>query len=227
MKNEELYKRFNKLEDFEIDEEFTNACYDGDLDVVQYLLKTPEFEINIIQECINHGFFKACQNGKLSVVRYLLTDPDLYENANIHASEDNGLNWACSEGHLELVKYLLTSPELKEHANIHAPNIFMRACSDGHVEVVRYLLTSSDLKENANIHEGNDAGFKGAFLNKKLDIIQFLVFDMNIDKTKEIENFLAEYSNEQVENMFILRELNENLEKELPSDKINTKRMKV
>lgn len=135
----------------------------------------------------------------------------------------------CNSGHLDIVKYLLTSPDLKEHVDIHACNDggFQWACLNGHLDIVQYLLTSPELKDHVNIHTAKDYGFQWSGINNHFNIIQYLILDMNIKKTKDIQEYLKEYPNEQIENMFKLRDLNKKLEKELVSDKINNKKMKV
>lgn len=103
---------------------------------------------------------------------------------------------------------------------------FRIACLHGDLEVIKYLLTSSDLKQQADIHFQRDVGFKYACQNS-LDIVRFFVFDMNIEKTLTIKQYLKKFPNEQVENMFKLRELNQKLEKELDSANIRNKQIKV
>jgi ankyrin repeat protein len=182
------------------------------------------------QNKLNKEFIDACENGHLEVVKYLLTSPELKKHVNIHVFNDYGFRFACVNGHLNIVQYLLTSPDLKNHANIHSQNDlgFQWACGKGHIKIVQYLLTSVDLKDHANIHADDDYGFKYVCSNGQLELIKYFIFDMAIKKTKAIIKYLNEHPDEQIEKMFNIRELNDKLDKNLSSDKIDIyKKMKL
>ena len=97
--------------------------------------------------------------------------------------------------------------------------VFVSACSAGDLDVVKYLLESDELKEHADIHAENDFGFILACNNGHLDVIKWLIFDYNIEKTKEISNFLKSNKDDdfvaQVKEMFASRDLKEDLSKSL------------
>lgn len=105
--------------------------------------------------------------------------------------------------------------------------MFKDACAQDDLGEVKYLLTSPDLKEYADIHDDNDYGFKLACFKGYLNIIKFLIFDINIKKTEQIEKYLTKNPNEQVKNMFKIRELNKRLNNELKSDNIINKKIKL
>ena len=96
---------------------------------------------------------------------------------------------------------------------------FVDACEVGDLDAVKYLLTSDELKEHADIHAENDFGFILACNNGHLDVIKWLIFDYNIEKTKEISNFLKSNKDDdfvaQVKEMFASRDLKEDLSKSL------------
>lgn len=145
---------------------------------------------------------------------------------------DDDFVWACLHGEVEKVKYLLTSPELKIHANIHteSDNGIIVAFKQDNLEMIKYLLSSPDLKEHANIHANNEQPFRLAAHTDKVEIVQYLIFDYKIEKTESIEDFLiktASKFSEQIQNMFVIRELNQQLEKELISDNIREKKLKL
>ena len=87
-------------------QQFYEACKNGNLTTVQYLLNNYNIDVRAKNE---EGFRWACQNGYLNVVQYLLEN-----NFNIDAHADNeyGFRLACQRGHLNVVKYLLTKMEL-------------------------------------------------------------------------------------------------------------------
>lgn len=159
---------------------FQRVCQNGHLDIVRYLLTSPDIKKHAdIHANGDKGFELACKEGRLNIIHYLLTSPELTEHIDIHANGDHGFVMACKFGHLDIVRYLLTSPELTEHANIHAEDgmALVLACDNGHLEVVRYLLTSQDLTDHANIRASDkypDLPFIATYINKHIDIIYYL-----------------------------------------------------
>lgn len=266
-----VYNKYRKLSAEKINHAFIDACHDGNLNEVRYLLTSTDLKNNAnIHYYDDSGLSDACWHGHLHVAKYLLTSPELIEHANLNNHEEKNcgslLN-ACGAGHFEIVQYLLTSPELKEHAFINAS--FMppldAACESGHFEIVKYLLTSPDIQEhaeisisslvsavskdqldilkyllnttnlqkNCNIHEHNDFLFKRAIYHESTMCMEYLIFDFNINLTDSINNYLnnpektKENFTEQIKKMFLAREINQSLEKELSSDKIIKKQPKL
>ena len=106
---------------------FRMACEKGHLEVVKYLLTSPE----LIEA--GHTF------------------------ANLHAVNEAGFRWACAYGHLEIVKYLLTSHQLKEAGhtldNLHADREegFRWACENKRWDVVRWLVMDYEIEKTPAI----------------------------------------------------------------------------
>jgi len=104
------------------------AAFDGDLDVVKYLIdKGADIHAND-----DNALKQAASRGHLEVVKYLVE-----KGANIHADNNDSLRWAASNGHLEVVKYLV-----EQGADIHAENekALRWAVRNGHLEVIKYLI---------------------------------------------------------------------------------------
>jgi hypothetical protein len=186
------------------------------------------------QEILNLRFTAACLAGNLEEVSYVLSSPKLKVHADIHTRYDQGLLYACNGRHYELVKYLLSSPDLKEYADIHASDglVLLQCCEDGNLDMVKFLLSSPHLKEHANIHADDDSAFIAACIHRHLDIIQYFIFDQNVPKSSYIKEYLNDQNNdkkfvEQVNHLFSLRNLGENLEKELCNDIQNTRKIKI
>ena len=108
MINQELKEKYKKLNQKELNEQFIDACAQGQLKVVKYLLTSPELKEHAdIHDKDDEGFIWACYQGHLEVVKYLLTSPELNEHADIHAENDEGFICACAQGYLEVIKYLI------------------------------------------------------------------------------------------------------------------------
>lgn len=127
---------------------------------------------------------------------------------------DDAFIWACLQGQLDKIKYLLTSPELKIHADIHTEgdNGLMLAFRKNHFDIIKYLLTSKDLKDHANIYNNNCQPFERACLHSNQEVLEYLVLDYKIEKTKEIQDYLLKYPKDVVNKLFQTRELEEQLE---------------
>lgn len=211
------------------------AITKGSLDDIKYIFTSPfvknKHEINIH---LNKETFleEACTYGHLEIVKYLLTSTDLKEHSDITANSHYCFQQACQNGHLEIVKYMATSPELKIHSDILAANnsALQNACCKNHTEIVKYLLTSPDLK----VHPGMDdftlrdhGSFKLASINNSLDVLQYLIFDYYIEKTDYLKFIMENYPNSEVEKMFKLRDIHDELKQELLTDNSQPKKLKL
>lgn len=81
----------------------------------------------------------------------------------------------------------------------------------GSLEVLKYLYESDKIKKNINIHAKNDAPFRMATRMGKYDILEYLIFEQNIEETKEIKDYLFKNPNKVVSAMFKARTLNAQL----------------
>jgi ankyrin repeat protein len=213
------------------DDALHGACSNGHLAVVDYLLTSPELKEHAdIHACLDWALSTAARAGNLDIVKYLLTSPKLTEHCDIHADDEFTLQMACASGSLATVEYLLTSSELTELAQIRPENHLTVVASNGHLDIIKFFLESPKLKPNLNVHEENDVIFIEASKSQQINIIQYLIFDLNIDINENINKYLNQEVNsfiKQVRHMFEMRDTNKSLEKELPSDKINQKKPKL
>ena len=199
------YKHMNQDE---LNEELLQVCEKGNLNIVKYLLTSPELT--------EHAYIN-------------------YKNNN---DGWNALTLTCEYGYLDIVKYLLTSSELKEHIDIHSKNSYgsnalILACSYGYLDIVQYLLTSPKLKENSDIHHKDNDGYNALMIacaNRCFDIVQYLIIDMNIKIDKETMNWLQGNNEHKIVYQDALkliesRDLYQKLSNYIDSDKINNKKI--
>jgi hypothetical protein len=209
---------------------FRIACVYGHLDIVRYLLTDKNLKEKIdIHIDDDIGLALAASYGELKIVKYLLTSPELKEHANIQADDNKVLKAACIFGDVGLVKYLLSSPELKQHADVTVENnfCFIESLSLGHIDLAKYLLTFDEIRNHPNFDKHKEKVFQKALanienseeINGRMLAIKFLIFDLNIEKNQQIENYLSDLNFKQIEDWFSLRELNKSLENELPVSK--------
>jgi hypothetical protein len=105
---------------------------------------------------------------------------------------------------------------------------FIRMCFFADFEYIKYLLTSPEIDLHANVHANNDKGFANLIedlpkaqqadcRDRTTEIIHYLIFDFNIEKTPAIEEILKSRGElaEPYRKMFETRELNNSLSNEL------------
>ena len=157
MINQELKEKYKKLNQAELNEQFIDACKSGRLEVVKYLLTSPELTEHANIHAENDlGFRSACVQGHLEVVQFLLTSPELKEHADIHARNDFGFICACDLGHLEVVKYLIIDMNIDKTIQIEK---YLNENKDNeNVQQTIELFNTRDLHHqlNENIKDNKD-----------------------------------------------------------------------
>ncbi len=178
---------------------------------------------------IDTKFIQSCQFGLLDDTRYLLNSNDLPIKANLYRFDGMGLQYACYYGHLNVAQYLLTSPELKETVDIYTYKkpfeLVEEFIKTGNIDAVKFFISF----ENKYVFKPSKiAEFTIKNINENnLDLARYLIFDLNIKRSKPIDKLLLENPNEEIEKMFQLREVNKSLNKELRDNKATNLRMKL
>ena len=94
MINQELKEKYKKLNKQKLNEQFIDACKNDDLDIVKYLLTSPELtEHADIHAQDDLGFKWACRYGHLEVVKCLIIDMNIdkknYIEKYLNKNKDN------------------------------------------------------------------------------------------------------------------------------------------
>ncbi len=118
---------------------------------------------------------------------------------------------ACANGQLNHIKYLLNSPELIEKADIHTENdaAFIGLCYYGYLDCSSHVL----LKKISETKYYSEADYENT--------LKFLIFDINIEKTIYIKDFVESLKMKNIElfnminHMFTIREIKKELEIQL------------
>ena len=117
-------------------EQFDNACKDGNLELAQQLLRdNPDFDIDKSYHGTPPPFILACWKGQLAVAKWLLeVKPDI----NISYSHELAFCTACMHGRLEVAQWLL---QVKPDIKILAVNgcAFTWSCVWGYLNVAQWL----------------------------------------------------------------------------------------
>jgi hypothetical protein len=203
------------------------ACANDKTDIIKCLMDSPELHNRINREHYITEYFKiACANGRLKTVEYLSTADNINrENPKLLFSI--GLTYATRDGKLNITKYLLEHfKDLINEDVIKTGQLVNTACEYGELEILKYLHSINILNKD-NIHQDDDANFRIAYDNNKLEIIRYFIFDLNMDKTEDIKQILSEKKNKEIEHMFALRDLNKELHSDLEVKQSINKKLKV
>jgi hypothetical protein len=214
--------------------EFREVCMFGHVDSVNFLLFSPEAPpLPNIQEQVVKAMNIACRYSHFDLIKYVFS---LEKSHNIILSEQilfNAIDNAARLGKIDVISFFFFPDESSNSSKIpihkYGSNLLITAVRENQYEVVDFLLTHNKLKNHIDIHQQNDLAFKYAVKNNNEKLLEFFIFDMNIQITKDIEEFLLiDLPSIQVaKRMFAARDLNDVLEKELRSDRICKNKIKL
>jgi ankyrin repeat protein len=186
------------------------ACAEGHLDIVTYLLTSPELiEHANVQHSNNVALKCAGESNNLELIKYLIESPTLNYHCDINT--EYFFENFCTSGNLKTIKYL-TNPDslgLISFENLH--NGFIKSCQYGRLEVIQYFLSLTELKQYADRLFDNDRAFKTCVIHEQDSLIEYFIFEHNIQLTDKISNFILEHNRPDITALFHKRELNNNL----------------
>jgi len=181
-----LFEKFKDKFYVEINMDFINACKNGNLEEVKYLLNSKHLKANANVEYEGFkGFLFACAKGQLNIIDYLIAKESWKYDFQQHY--ENALKFACAKGHFEIVKFLLTSDMVKGRDDIIINPGFVSACESGEIEIVKYLFENykDRLDKFSNCNSFTIENYlKGALTrackNGQLDTLSFLLKQVKI-----------------------------------------------
>ena len=99
MINQELKEKYKKLNKEELNNQFINACQNDDLDIVQFLLTSPELKEHAdVHAKYDLGFRVACRSGRLEVVKCLIIDMSIEKTIHIETYlNENNIKNMCNK----------------------------------------------------------------------------------------------------------------------------------
>lgn len=163
-----------------------------------------------------------------------MNDPKIEVYKNLSQNDINDIFVkACRDNDLPTVEYLLTSSEIAIRAEINAKDAFgsvglCAAIASRSTEVAKFLMTSPKLSDKADIHINDESPFYYSVVNENKDLIELFIFDLNIEKTKLIIDYMADFDDDgYAEKLFAMRELTQELEKNLSTTGKIQRPMKV
>jgi len=135
----DIQQKHNIQNMIDIQNIFIDACGNGQLDVIKYLLRYENINIHINNE---KAFITACHGGNIDIVKYLINYCEKYdEKINIHADYDKAFFLCCINNRIDVIEYLLKYCE-KNNSIIDIKNreIFSYTCASGSLSIIKLLL---------------------------------------------------------------------------------------
>lgn len=221
-----------KLDILQLNEELIFGCGNNRLDIVQYVLTSPELQKHADIHYENESALRmACSQGFINIINYILNSPDLKDHANPDIPGLSIIETATYNGRLDVIKYFLNHPKFEASSlkQITGHPLVM-ASGHGFLDIVQYFLTEPKFKDLTDLHANKESAFKFACSNEQFTIIKYYIFDMNIEKSENITNWLLNRKNDftiEVDRLLVIRELNKDLNIELDENKSNKMKVKV
>ena len=170
-----FYEQYKLFIDISAENEFAfrYACYNGHLDLAQWLYKIkPTIDISVQNDL---AFCWTCNEGHLDLAQWLYK---IKPTIDISAKDEYAFRGACINGHLELAQWLY---QIKPTIHISAEDeeAFRLACENGHLALIKWLQTlipyglyyTFEVDENNKITSYSTEKLNYSFLKKRLDIV--------------------------------------------------------
>lgn len=204
------------------------ACCHNNLEVLKYLLLSGSKDFT--RYSLTSSLVIASIEGHTKIIKHLLCD----NMTNLHDFSKElsvMLNYACEQDNYEMCKYLLESNEIKQRANHRAKKdeALVIACESGSLEIVKYLTTSKKLQTQCNPRAQKDLPFKSAYTKGHISVIDFFIFDLNIELDKPLLSLIGKNKSlkNKVLEKFTIRDEKYNLNKEIIKKIVKPKKTKT
>jgi hypothetical protein len=136
---------------------------------------------------------------------------------------------SCLKGDLANVRNMLSSGKMASSLEKNPyllDEAMLEASHSRKNDIVKYLLSSPELKKHANVHTMKDMIFRTTSVNGNNEILNFIIFDLNIKKTDTIQGCLDREQHSLAFELFRQRDI-KNLQQEINEElSINQKSKK-
>jgi hypothetical protein len=205
---------------------FLGACESNNLDVIKFLIDNRNSGDNMNMSQIVSDGLKISLNAptrNYDLIRYLAREPKL---SRVLYAKDYLPGKAASEDDLVLLDAILDLKDTSKYNVYMWPkeDIIRDGCANDNSIVIKHFFTTPKLKDVLDL----TSTFKEASRHQNHDLLSFFIFELNIDKTEDIAEFMEKDNNEKARKMFKIRELNDSLMQNLDANKLTkTKKPKL
>ncbi len=250
-------KNYSLLSEYDLNVELVKACGRGDLDLAKYLINSKELPYNAVikfnkwepiklatslgqleivkhylddiqNEYPNIVFNVACRHGQLEILKHLFTTSEFVSDRRNLSIVGSPL--AAYHGHVNVLEYFVTFPEfigLGETKKTHYEDLFVNVCGEGYINVIEYFLNHKDFLDSVNLSDLAYLGFYRACENDQMEVLNHFVFHLNMEFNEHIKDYLTEKNRDDIKELFHKRELNKQLESDLPKNTSANTKIKV
>lgn len=106
-------------------------------------------------------------------------------------------------------------------------NALRMAASGGSLKTLDYLLNPKYIGIPADIYAQDCAAFKIACYMGKMEVIEYMVINCQMQLNENLNDFLNEPAHYQYKNVFVLRDLKGKLQEELKENKVSNIKNKI
>lgn len=151
---------------------FQQACTEGDLELVKYIVNINAYECGTYQLRYANGFKIAKQSGQSKVYEYLLTQLKRLDLLQISPL----LEAACVRGDLDFVRYVATEPGIDCGKALHlTTKALENATEHGHLDIVKFYLFSPEVEHHIDLHNKSDNLFRLACYGGQINIVKYFL----------------------------------------------------
>lgn len=205
---------------------FDNACSTNQISMVKYFINSPYWSSDFNNYfIISENAREVCNVGSLKLIEYFFNEPKIKDKNDLYSFI---LDAATCYGRLDIVEYILenfsNNPSI--HISIINGQMLNNACSHGHLDIIKYFF-NSESSQNSHRDILKEDLFKMAITSENIEVLQYLIMDLNIKKNQVIKDALNKTPNPEIERMFHVRDLNQSLQGELEHKGMTTKKPKI
>lgn len=193
-----------------LNQKFNKACEQGEVYSLRQILKEYPGYINM-ENNDGYGFKKACEKGFVNIIDYLIKTREVANNINLDFQENIGFFIACDYGKIEVLDYYFSHQEYKKMTGL-INKVFITSCEKNNIKLYQ-LLKNTGLLNKVNPKWNKWYGFKLACKNEMTEIINDIIFELNMPLDEEIKEWLKNEKYERVINIFKKRDIYNQLKK--------------
>lgn len=204
-----------------------HSVENGCLEAIDYLLTSTDLNQHPDVSMIQSPLRIATREDYLDIFKYFSDRfEQYYPTERLDIAYFSLLGEASEQGQLDIVEFIIGHPTIKNHTNfckfeLHAVQF---ACLNGHLDIIQFFFPKNKNKKF------EDNFFLNALGSSHTDIVKYCIFALNIPFSEHLKEAFMLYNDSntnQAMEFFRIRELNQELEKELFSDSINKKKAKL
>ena len=193
-----------------LNKKFNKACEEGEVYSLRQILKEYPGYINL-ENNDGYGFKKACEKGFVNIIDYLIKTKEVAKNIDLDFQENIGFFIACDNEKIEVLDYYFSHQEYKKMAGL-INKVFITSCEKNNIKLYQFL-KNIGLLNKINPKWNKWYGFKLACKNEMTEIINDIIFELNMPLEEDLKEWLKNEKYERVINIFKKRDIYNHLKK--------------